>query len=458
MVQAILILMLTEEFKFDDERAYLLFAVYGSMAFLTPVIGGYIADRWIGFKRAVFIGGVLLIAGYALMALKAEGLLFFGMGLVVVGTGFFKPNIAALVGDLYRQDDPRREGGFTLFYLGVNIGMLIPPLIAGYVITQYGWGFGFWIALVSLVVSLVQFLTGHHLYPHAGNIPATSFLYRGKRKRFVFFLITGIVIFVVFLQYLFIYPSAGDFLLAVASVSILGTVFAFLARETPERKSKFIACLVLIFLAMGFWAIYNQIYTSMTLFAERNMTKRLAGIPIDAEMTQFFNPFFILLLCPVFGLMWTHLNDRKAGPSTPMKFSSGLLCMAVGMFILTTGTSVYADSEGMVSPWWIVASNLFIAAGELLLYPIALAMIHRLAPPHLYGMMMGVWSVSIAGAFALGGKFAVLASVPETVSVVDALPIYSHAFFLFGCIALGLAVLGFSISPYLKRLIGEVRR
>ena len=450
MVQAVLILLLTEHLKFDDARAYLLFAVYGSMSFLTPVLGGYIADRWIGFKRSIFLGSALLILGYCLMALNTEAFLFFGMALVVAGTGLFKPNMTAMVGDLYRFDDPKREGGYTLFYLCINIGMLVPPLIAGYLVSRFGWESAFWVAAASMLIAALQFWMGRSFYSQVGNIPAASFLNRGKKWVFPLLFLVGIVLFISLLQYLFLYPESGDFIIGIATLSILATIFAFLIKETPSRRKPFIACLILIVLSMGFWALYNQIYTSFTLFAERNLSKYLVGVPIDAETTQAFNPLFILLLSPIFGLMWSQLNDRKGG--SPLKFSLGLLSMAVGLYILATGTSVHASSDGMASPWWLVFCNLFIAMGELFIYPVALAMIHRLAPPHLYGMMMGVWFLSVAGAFAIGGKFALFASVPETLSKSESIPIYSDAFFIYGSIALVLALLGFIITPYLKRL------
>jgi POT family proton-dependent oligopeptide transporter len=213
-----------------------------------------------------------------------------------------------------------------------------------------------------------------------------------------------------------------------------------------------IACLILILISVGFWAIYNQTYTSLMLYADRNMNKEFLGITIDAEFTQFFNPFFIVLFSPILSRLWIILHKKKRNPSTPTKFSFGVLFMALGFFFLGLG-GVCFGRNGETSSYWLMGSYLLQTIGELLLSPIGLSMITTLSPKHLVGMMMGVWFLTQAAAFAIGGGLATLSSVSANTPVENALKIYDKAFFIYGGLALSLAILSFILTPYLRRLI-----
>lgn len=232
----------------------------------------------------------------------------------------------------------------------------------------------------------------------------------------------------------------------------MGIVIYFLIKEKKVQRNKMIACLILILISIGFWALYNQTFTSLMLYADRNMGKEFLGITIDAEFTQFFNPFFIVLLSPVLSRLWIWLDRKQSNPSTPMKFSMGVLMMALGFFVLGIGGQ-YFNVSGDTSPWWLVGSYFLQTIGELLLSPIGLAMITTLSPKHLVGMMMGVWFLTQSAAFAIGGGLATFASIPEKTSPVEALKIYDHAFIIYGLISLVLSFAGMLLVPYLKRLI-----
>jgi POT family proton-dependent oligopeptide transporter len=455
MVQAILMLFMVHALHYEDRKAFLLYGVFGSMIYLTPVIGGYVADRWIGFRNAIVLGGVLLAIGYALMAFRDERIFFLGMEIVIIGNGFFKPNVSSIVGELYRSDDPRRDSGFTIFYMGINIGALIPPLISGYIVNHFNWEAGFALASVGMIVATVVFISGYKLYQKAGRVPVVSSLHRGSAGYFGVFLGLGLLVALVLLHFLLIYPAEGGLILAISGVVVIAAILFLLGREAPEQRRKFIACLILIFLSMGFWAIYNQMYTSLMLFADRNMIKEFMGFQIDPEFTQFFNPFYILLLAPFLGKLWIYLNEKELNPSTPIKFSFGLLFMAAGMLGLAGATYFFSNDQGMTSPWWLAGCYLLETIGELLLSPIGLAMVTRLAPPHLRGMMMGVWFLATSAAFAIGGGLATLSDVPIGSSHYQSIAIYSRAFLIYGTIALGLAIVGFIIAPFIRRLIED---
>jgi POT family proton-dependent oligopeptide transporter len=452
-LQTIIILYMTKALLMTDDKAYLLYGTFSSMLYLTPVLGGYLADRYLGFQRAIIIGGILLTLGYLLCTFPSEHMFFLGLSVIIIANGLFKPNVSSIVGDLYRPGDARRDGGFTLFYMGINIGSLIPPIITGALITKFGWHSGFLLAAVGMAIGLTTFISGKSRLRSCGSMPQRSPLHnRGDALTFYTVFYVAIIACIGAMLFLFRFPKETDLILAVASLIILCIVVYFMTKEKPAARNKLIACLVLILISVGFWAIYNQTFTSLMLYADRNMHKEILGVTIDAEFTQFFNPFFIVLLSPFLSRLWIAMNKRKNNPSTPAKFSFGVLFMALGFFFLGLG-GVYFSQNGETSAWWLVGSYFLQTIGELLLSPIGLAMITTLSLKHLVGMMMGVWFLTQAAAFAIGAGLATLSSVPANTAPTQGLAIYDRAFFIYGSLSLCLAILGFVLVPYLKRLI-----
>ena len=392
MVQTILVLYMSKGLGYTDGGAYLLYGAFTSMLFLTPVVGGYIADRLIGFSQSIIIGGLLFILGYGIMAFESEKALFLGLSIVIIANGFFKPNVSSLVGELYHTGDPRRDGGFTIFYMGINLGALMPPLFAGAIVSAYSWSFGFSIASLGMAISLLTFVFGKKKLGPIGGMPTVSPLHKSKVMKTIFYLglFSAICLLILLFQILFHYPKEADIILIFASIAIFMAVLFFLFKESPHQRKRLFACLILILISVGFWAFYNQTFTSLMLFADRNMSKQFLGFTIDAEFTQFFNPFFIILLSPILSRLWIRLDAKGLDPSTPTKFSLGILFMAIGFLVLGAGTR-YFSVDGEASPWWLVTSYFLETVGELLLSPIGLAMVTKLSPRHLVGMMMGVW-------------------------------------------------------------------
>ena len=452
-LQTIIILYMTKALLLTDSKAYLLYGAFSSMLYLTPVIGGYVADKYLGFQRSIMIGGVLLTIGYLITAVPGNAFFFLGLSVIIVANGLFKPNVSSILGDLYRPGDPRRDGGFTLFYMGINIGSLLPPLFTGYLVNHYGWHSGFLVAAFGMAIGLVTFIFGRSRLRSCGALPPMSPLHDSKEALSFYALFYLIVLLAIgAMMFLFHFPGETDLLLAVASIAILLVVIYFLLKEKPSQRNKMIACLILILISVGFWAVYNQTFTSLMLYADRNMNKEFLGFTIDAEFTQFFNPFFIVLFSPILSRLWISLSRKKSNPSTPTKFSYGVLFMALGFFFLGFG-GTYFGQNGETSSYWLVGSYLLQTIGELLLSPIGLSMITTLSPKHLVGMMMGVWFLTQAAAFAIGGGLATLASVPAKTTAENALAIYDKAFFIYGALALALAIISFILIPYLKKLI-----
>jgi len=456
-LQTIIILYMTKALYMSDDRAIMLYAAFSSLLYLTPTIGGYLADRYLGFQRAIMLGGVLLIISYLVTAMAGEQTFFFGLSLLICANGFFKPNVSSLVGELYGENDPRRDGGFTLFYMGINLGSLIPPLIAGTIVTYYGWHAGFLLAAIGMTIGQIIFILGRKHLNGAGEFPNTP----DKKLPdpiFYFFLSFGLVGAIALCHLAFQYPEITNKIIEGAAALILLITLFFLMKEPIVQRKRMLACLVLIVISIGFWSLYNQTFTSLMLFADRNMDKHILGLPLDAEATQFFNPFFIILLSPILSRLWVSLDPFGLNPSIQMKFSLGVLFMSLGFLLLAFGSNFFA-TNGITSPWWLVCSYFLQTIGELLLSPIGLAMITVLCPKHLVGMMMGVWFFSQAAAFAIGGMLANIAAVPPgQISSHASLAIYGHAFTVYGFISLIIAIISFSLIPFLKNMINNGRQ
>lgn len=453
-LQTIIVLYMTQSLLYSDEKTYLLYGVFGSLIYFTPVLGGYLADRFMGFRQSIAIGGILFIIGYILTAVPDEKTFYIGLSIVILANGFFKPCVSSVVGQLYLHDDPRRDSGFTLFYMGINIGSLIPPLITGFLVAHFGWHWGFLLAAIGMSVGMIIFFCGKKRLGAAGEVPLASPIRKnGSRKWFYYLLLgCGILIAIFFVQLVFYFPKEADVLLIAAACLIIVNLVRLLFKEQPEQRHKMQACLILMLIAVVFWAFYSQMFTSLMLFASRNMGRHMLGIGIDAEFTQFFNPFFIVLLSPVLSWFWLRLDRHNGHPSIPMKFSLGVLMLAFG-FLFLGGATAFFSQGGISSPWCLAIYYLFQTMGELLLSPIGLAMVTRLSPPHLVGMMMGVWFLMTSTGFLIGSFLATLADVPK-----DALPevsgaIYSHTFYLFGFLAMIFAAGCLLLIPYLKKLI-----
>ena len=453
-LQTLLILYMTKSLAMADEQANILYAAFSSLLYLTPTIGGHLADRYLGFQRAIMLGGILLIIGYLLTALPGKECFLFGLSVLIVANGFFKPNVSAIVGELYHSNDARRDGGFTLFYMGINVGALIPPLITGYLVIHYGWHAGFLLAAAGMAIGQIIFIFGKKHLNGAGEFPKGLKQQKKLGAKFYVLLALGMLATIGICNTAFRFPLITNYIIEFSTALILLIVGLLLVKEPLQQRKRMIACLILICISIGFWALYNQSFTSLMLFADRNMKHHIFGLTLDAQATQFFNPFFIIALSPLLSRLWIRLDDFGLNPSTQMKFSLGVLFMSSGFLLLAFG-SKYFGVAGETSPWWLCGSYFLQTVGELLISPIGLAMITVLCPRHLVGIMMGIWFFSQAAAFAIGGELANLAALPGNIPAVDSLPVYGHAFYVYGCIALVVSFISFALIPYLKRLINE---
>ncbi len=416
--------------------AFGIYAAYGALVYATPFLGGIIADRFLGYRRAVWLGAVLMAIGHFVMAIETELGLYIALAFLIVGNGYFKPNISSIVGGLYGQDDARRDGGFTIFYMGINLGAMLAPLACGYLGETYGWQYGFGLAGVGMLVGLLVFGTGQHRLGNNGEAPDPELL----RKRIAGILPVEYLIYALSLMSIAAFAmlvhhyELMTYVLAPFSALVVGILLVKAVQGTGEERDRMFVILILLFFTTLFWAFFEQAGSSITLFTNDNVDRALGSVSVPASLFQSVNPFFILLLAPLFSFLWTVLADRKLEPSTPLKFAIGIFLLGLGFLAFYWGNSYISFREiavqgsggtvllraATVPMAILLLGYLLHTMGELCLSPIGLSMVTKLAPKSIAAMVMGAWFLSSAMAHHLGGAIAQLTAETEFTVPADA--------------------------------------
>lgn len=455
-----------------DERALGIYGSYTSMVYLFPVIGGLIADQVFGFRKAVLFGGILMMAGH--FALALEGMLFEGslplffgsLALIIIGNAYFKPNISSFLGTFYEPNDARKDGAFTIFYMGVNIGAFLATLTCGYVGEQISWHYGFGLAGIGMGLGLLVFwLMGPRMFGEKGLEPDKE----AVRKPFLGPISKNNL---VYLGTLAILPICAALLnldalmstaLLIISLVIVGyLVYLGVTAEDKKEGQRLLVVVVLFFFHAIFWALFEQAGGSLTLFTERNVDRMVGDSEIPASIFQSLNPLYIMLLAPVFSWIWLRLNKAKREPSTPMKFVLGLFQLGLGFAVIVAGTKLFASEEGLVPVVFLFAMYLLHTTGELSLSPVGLSMITKLSPAKIVGFVMGAWFLSIALANKIAGEIGKLtagggghggtAAPDELGSPLETLLVYSDTYLVWGVyVVLGAATLLLLLVPTLRK-------
>jgi POT family proton-dependent oligopeptide transporter len=414
-MQALLVLFMTDQvrggFGLSDQVATAIFGLYTAFVYLVALPGGWIADRLWGARRAIFVGGVIIMCGHFVLAVESTAAFFGGLMLVVLGTGLLKPNVSAIVGELYAPNDPRRDAGFTVFYMGINLGAVLGPIVCG-VLATYDWRYGFAAAGVGMLLGLAQYrLMGRHLGA-AGLAPATAPSPQFRTRSWT---AIGVVVAAAFGLLAAGVNGAIELdavLLARGTTAALavGTLayFAYMfvaGGLTAEERRRVVVILVLVLASAVFWSGYEQFGSSLNLFAERYTIRELGGFVIPTTWFQSLNPLFLVLLAPVFSLLWVRLARRRLEPSAPAKFGLGLLLLALG-FAIMIGAAALVAAGHRVLPTWLVFTYLFHTMGELALSPVGLSAMTTLAPRRFVGQMMGMWFLCTALGSAVAGLIA----------------------------------------------------
>lgn len=459
----LLLLYLTKYHLFSDMAALGVLGSYASLVYAMPVLGGIVADRFIGMRRGVTFGGLLLVAGHLGMAyegnaamVSASGIIrdesalnvfYFSLALIIVGVGFLKPNISTVVAQLYPENDGRRDAGFTIFYMGINIGAFSASLLCGWLGEVYGWSWGFGAAGIGMLLGLLVFQWG-----------IKQILWLGlTRERLIY--LGGFMLVALVWQLVQLHDWVGVLLDWVALAVMVGLGWFLLFRCNKVERDRMLVLIVLTLSAVVFWALFEQTASSMTLYTDRITDRQLFGIEFTAAQFGAANALFIFLLAPIFALLWARLGQVGWEPSTPMKFSLGILQAGLGFGALVYAAQV-PEETGFVSAWWLVLAYLFHTTGELCLSPVGLASVTRLSVPSVVGVMMGTWFLATVYSSYIAAQIATLATRPmDGHAPIQSQPLsnFTDLFNLLFYVGVGGALGLLAITPLLKRLMHGAR-
>jgi POT family proton-dependent oligopeptide transporter len=466
-LRAILFLYMTTELAkgglaFETHYAGLIMGTYTSGVYWTPLLGGWIADKWLGARRAVLVGGIIIACGHFSMAIKSMPNFYLGLALIAIGTGFLKPNVSTMVGDLYDEGDARRDAGFSIFYMGINLGALLAPIIVGYLGQRVEWHYGFGAAGVFMVMGLIQYVLGRERLRGAGekkvkrDLPDIALVKVASEEAAEGLdIVTGVL--AVTGGAIGVWAGlrwSGAGWIGGLFPGVVGAFFGYIlgiVRQLNRAEALRVGVIFILFLfAIIFWMSFEQASTSLTLFADRLTRLNFFGYHFPSSWYQSVEPVFVVLLAPVFAAVWVKLGRRN--PSSPAKFALGLVFAALAFAIVAFASTLVPATAGVelneahkVGPLWLVAVYFFQSLGELSLSPVGLSTVTKVSPGRMVGLMMGVWflALSIGNFLAgiMGGNFnekkeGALVSMFGTVALITIVA----------------AVLLFALTPLIKKI------
>jgi len=477
-MRGLLIFYLTQHFLFSDEKSFAIYGAYTALVFLTPVLGGALADRYLGARKAVILGAILLVLGHAGMAIEGPPAIeavngagftdivrdqfylqvfYLSLALIIAGVGFLKANISTIVGSLYEQDDPRRDSGFTLFYMGINLGSFSASLLCGYLGQTYGWAYGFGAAGVGMLFGLIVFLKGQRLLMGYTELHNSTVLkesvWLGLNREGLIYAGTFIGVLVLW-QLIQHQQRVGDVLGGFGAVVLAVILFYAFNKCKPEERDRMLVASVLMFMSVIFFALFEQAGSSLNLLADRHMDRQVLGIDIKASQLQSLNPLFIFIFAPIVSVGWIWLARRGWEPSTPLKFALGILLVGLGFLVMVYGAS-HTEANGQVALIWLVLLYLLHTLGELSLSPVGLSMITRLSVKRMVGFMMGAWFLSLSAASFIAAQIAKVTGAEthsgEVMDKAAALNSTIDVYWNVGCMAVLIALSLAILSPFLKK-------
>lgn len=444
-MRALLIFYLTQHWLFNDSKSNLIYGAYTSLVYITPVLGGYLADRYLGQRKAVLFGGLLLAAGHSLMAVEGVGgqsdptinVFWAALAFIIVGSGFLKANISVMVGQLYKLTDVRRDGAYTIFYMGINVGAAIGTILVGYLGQTIGWGWGFGLAGIGMLAGLVVFVLGKGALNGAGEAPTP--LPASKEWTLYGIGLASVAVIWALVQY----QDVIQTLLIISGLSLLGYVLYESFKLPKEPRERMFAILFLISLNPLFWGLFEQAGGSMNLFTDRFVDR--GAVP--ASIFQSINPIYIIIFAPFFAALWQWLGRRGKEPSAPAKFGIALAQMGLANLVLVWGAEAFGLAA-MTPVIFVFLYYLLATTAELCLSPVGLSAMNRLAPKYLASLIMGAWFYMTAvGNFVAGKIGEATGGHGGEMSKEKLLEIYE----MFGWISIGAAVVVLLLSPMVRR-------
>ena len=469
-MRALLILYLTKHWEFTDATSYLIYGAYTSLVYIMPVFGGMLADQILGSKKAVTYGAILLVFGHLGMTVENNVQVFYlSLALIVSGVGFLKPNISTMVGALYEEGDPRRDSGFTIFYMGINIGAFTATLLCGYLGEEIGWAYGFGAAGIGMLLGLFIFLWGQKYLEGLAEPPSNKYMTKINGISYENWAYISGVVMVLVTWFLVQNSQLVGQLLGGFGVIFIGAWLLYaLLKCAPEERDRLIVVGILILFSLIFWALFEQAGSSLNILTDRGVDRVIFGWEVPASMFQSLNAGFIFTIAPLFALLWIALAKRNMEPSTPIKFSIGIVLVGLGFLALVYGMN---SSEGLqTGVIWIVLIYLLHTLGELCLSPVGLSSVTKLSPQRIVGFMMGMWFFAsaagnyVASLIAKGTAGDPVLKIAERIYFQvmnlpeDTFTIYQKIGFMdvytdVGLIAIGCGIFLAIITPLLKKLM-----
>ena len=461
-MRALLVLYLTKHFLFSDQESGMIYGAYTSLVYITPVIGGYLADHYLGQRKAVLFGGVLIAIGHLLLGMEGGGgqdgfamnAFWTALSFIIVGTGFLKANISAIVGQLYPRDDIRRDPAYTIFYMGINVGGMLGPIACGILGETVGWSWGFGAAAVGMLAGIVMFVLGKPLLLGKGE-PADPAKLRepafgAVSREWAIYIGSTLSVLAValLLQH---HDAVGWLLVACGIVTVAYLLWeAFFRLEKDDRERMF-AALFLLALNPLFWSLFEQAGASLNLFTDRHVDRTLFGVLIPASVFQSVNSIFIIVLAPLFAWLWVLLGKRRLEPSTPAKFGLALMLVGSGFLALVAG----AGWAGLANPTpaiFIILLYMLHTMGELCLSPVGLSAMSKLTLPRMAGLIMGVWFLATAAGDYIAGLIS--ASIgARSEGAADPMQVTLSVYQSVGGYAIVAGIVVLALAPFVKRLM-----
>ena len=449
-VQGILTLYFIRFLGYSEDTAYYTFGAFSALVYGMVAIGGYLGDKVLGTKRTIVLGLVVLALGYLGLALVDKAHVFLALGLICVGNGLFKANPSSLLAKCYDEQDPRLHGAFTLYYMAINLGSIFALFIGPTVSSHYGYSYAYLVSFIGILLGLSNYFFQRQ---HIASINTLA------DHRIICFwkwgvIVMGIIIAMNVSSYLLQHVMIARRLVWLIAFGVVVTYFYYMRREEKTSCLRMLLAFILMLEAVAFFTLYQQMPTSLNLFAVNNVNASLFGIAINPQSFQALNPLWIVTLSPVVALFYARLNEGRFSFPIPYKFALGMTCCGLSFILLFFARFVH-DDHGMVSSWWLVMSYLFQSLGELLVSALGVAMVAELVPRQISGFVMGMWFLTSSVAGFIGAAVASYTALPNNMQPgIESLMIYTRVFAGIGVVTLTVALLLWLISPWLIRLMG----
>lgn len=457
-LRGMLTVFMVDQLLLGERDANLQYGAIQAFVYAFTFIGGVFADRILGFRKSLFWGALMMMTGGFTIAFAPTELFYLGICFNIIGTGFFKPNISTMVGQLYKEGDARRDAGFSLFYSGINIGALLGGVLMVYVGKYYSWNLAFALVGVVMTVALIIFvLTRSQLGP-IGLSPLSPEIPLNRRKAYEIATYIGSLASIPLILMMVTNTRYTDYFMYAIGPITLGYLAWQMRGFSVRENRKIAAALVFVFFSVLFWGIFEQAGGSLSLFALNNLKGTFLGLPLDPNAANnSANSLFVIIFAPLLGLLWVWLSQRKKEPNSVVKFGLGFIGLGLGFLVFFT-TRFFADSLGMTSLELFVFGYFIITFGELCLSPIGLSLMTKLAPQPIQGLMMGLWFLASAyGQYVAGLLGAWISSSSAGDTPVDKLLSYTEGYHHFGLVAIVAGFVLIAISPLVRRLMHEVR-